>query len=143
MYDYSFWSPVYLALTAAYFLVASVVTFDIRLNQAKQIEDIDYGTLPAWVTLFYYFQWLLWITLAILNWKWALVIFIIKFVLKILPVLETIGNFLMFPFSKDRNTANRMEEVAAEKHLSDLSPEARTAVRKMFREKFGIEDDRK
>jgi len=98
MPEYSFTSPLYLSLTIFYFLVASIVTFDIRLTQAKIYQKIDYGTLPVWTVIFYPLQWALFIVLFILNWKLALMLFVVKFVLKVLPVLEIIGNILMAPF---------------------------------------------
>ena len=54
--------------------------------------------LPAWVGVFVWMQWAIFLVLLYLNWKYALILFVIKFVLKALPVLETIGNMLMRPF---------------------------------------------
>lgn len=98
MLEYSFTSPIYLLLTVLYFLTASVVTLDLRLTQARKFEKVDYGTLPPWVAVFQFLQWALFIALFILNWKIALALFFIKFILKVLPVLELIGNVLMSPF---------------------------------------------
>jgi Zn-dependent protease with chaperone function len=97
MLDFDFTSPIYLALTIVYFLVASIATFDIRLIQARR-QGEDYPMLPSWTGIFGWLQWALFIVLFILNWKYALIIFAVKFVLKVLPVLETIGNILMSPF---------------------------------------------
>ncbi len=86
-----------IVLTILYFLVASITTFDIRVNQAisQGEEEIP---LPRWVSIFYWLMWIFWIILLLLNWKYALIIFAIKFILKFLPVLEIIGNILMSPF---------------------------------------------
>lgn len=94
------WTPLIIGLTVAYFLVASITTFDIRLNQAKRqgILPIDEPTLPGWVSVLYWLQWAIFLMLLYLNWKYALVLFVIKFVLKVLPVLEIVGNILMSPF---------------------------------------------
>jgi hypothetical protein len=94
------WSPLIVGLTVAYFLVASVTTFDIRLTQAKRLGTVppDEPTLPAWVGLFVWMQWAIFLVLLYLNWKYALVLFAVKFVLKVLPVLEVVGNILMSPF---------------------------------------------
>lgn len=54
--------------------------------------------LPSWVGIFAWLQWAIFIVLFVLNWKYALIIFAFKFILKVLPVLETIGNILMSPF---------------------------------------------
>lgn len=94
------WTPLIIALTVAYFLVASITTFDIRMTQAKRQGALppDEPMLPAWVALFAWLQWGPFLVLLYLNWKYALVLFVIRFVLKVLPVLETIGNILMAPF---------------------------------------------
>lgn len=114
MFEYPFLSPLYLILTIVYFLVASVVTLDIRLEQAKKFEGVDYGTLPSWTNIFWLLQWCIFIVLAILNWKYALIIFVVKFVLKILPVLETIGNILMSPFKPKDNRNEELERAGKE-----------------------------
>lgn len=99
MYDYPITSPLYQTLTILYFLVESIVTFDVRLIQAKR-QGEDFGLLPPWTGIFIYIGWGLFIALLVLSWKLALIIFAVKFVLKVLPVLETIGNILMSPFTQ-------------------------------------------
>jgi hypothetical protein len=93
-------SPLVIILTVAYFLVASITTFDIRMIQAKRqgVLPPDEPMPPAWVAVLYWLLWAIFIGLFFLNWKYALLLFVIKFVLKVLPVLETIGNILMRPF---------------------------------------------
>ena len=86
-----------IVLTVIYFIVASITTFDTRVNQAiKQGEKET--ALPKWVSIFYFLMWAIWILMFYLNWKYALIIFVIKFILKVLPILEIVGNFLMAPF---------------------------------------------
>lgn len=94
------WSLLIIGLTVAYFFVASISTFDLRLIQAKRDGTLppDEPDLPKWVVVFDWLMWAIWLALAYLNWKYALVLFVIKFILKVLPVLETIGNILMSPF---------------------------------------------
>jgi hypothetical protein len=94
------WTPLIIGLTVAYFLVASISTFDLRLTQAKRDGTLppDEPTLPSWVVVFDWLMWAIFIALLYLNWKYALVLFAIKFVLKVVPALETIGNILMSPF---------------------------------------------
>ena len=121
MYDYPFWSPLYLTLTFIYFLSASVVTLDIRLIQAKR-QGEDFGELPKWTVIFNFLQWGLFVALAVLNWKSALIIFAVKFVLKVLPVLETIGNILMSPFKPKRiDELRKMSQELSEKTGIDFS----------------------
>ncbi len=94
------WTPPIIGLTVAYFLVASITTFDIRITQAKQqgVLPLDEPALPTWVAIFPWLQWAIFLALLYFNWKYALVLFAVKFVLKVLPVLETVGNILMSPF---------------------------------------------
>ena len=94
------WTPLIIGLTVAYFWVASISTLDLRLTQAKRDGTLppDEPTLPRWVVVFDWLMWGIWLALLYLNWKYALVLFSIKFALKVLPVLETIGNILMAPF---------------------------------------------
>ena len=93
-------TPLTISLTVAYFFCASIDTFDTRLVQAKKAGTLppDHPTLPLWTLIFTFAMWAIFITFIYLNWKYALTLFVIKFVLKVLPVLETIGNVLMAPF---------------------------------------------
>jgi len=93
-------SPTIVILTIIYFIAESIVTFDTRLIQAKRSGNLgpDDPMLPSWVAIFIYIGWGIFIALLFLNWKYAIAIFIIKYILKVLPVLETIGNILMAPF---------------------------------------------
>src|SRR5436853_7679495 len=94
------WTALIIALTVAYFLVASITTFDIRMTQAQRQGTLpsDEPMLPSWVGVFVWAQWAIFLLLLYLNWKYALILFALKFVLKVLPVLEVIGNILMSPF---------------------------------------------
>jgi hypothetical protein len=94
------WTPLIIVLTIAYFIVASVTTFDIRLIQAKRdgLLPPDEPMLPGWVGIFAWMQWIIFAVFLYLNWKYALFLFVVKFVLKVLPVLEIVGNILMSPF---------------------------------------------
>lgn len=101
-YDVPAVSPVYLTSTVLYFVCASVATFDTRLIQSRW-SGIDLGELPAWTGLFGWLQWAIFCVLAILNWKVAIILFVLKFVLKVIPVLETVGALIMIPFTKKRD----------------------------------------
>ena len=95
-------SLLVLGITITLFLTGSITTFDIRLNQAKKsgVLPPDERILPQWVALLYWVHYGLLIWLFFLNWKFAVGLVIVLFVLKVLPVLETIGNILMTPFKK-------------------------------------------
>ncbi len=97
-------STVIIALTILYFICESISTFDIRLMQGKRDGSLppDEPLLPNWTAIFIWMGWIIFIALILLNWKYAILIFIVKFVLKVLPVLETIGNILMSPFKQRR-----------------------------------------
>ena len=90
-------STILIVLTSAYFFVASVSTYDIRIIQARK-EGEDLKQLPSWISIFHVLVWLIWISIFILNWYYGLILFGIKFILKVLPVLEIIGSFLFMPF---------------------------------------------
>ena len=93
-------SPLVIGLTIAFFITSAITTFDKRLTQARQLGMAlaDEPPLPCWVGFIAWFHWGLFLALLILDWKYALVLFVIKFVLSVLPVLETVGNILMAPF---------------------------------------------
>jgi hypothetical protein len=94
------WTPLIIGLTIAYFIVASITTFDLRMTRAKQEGVLPpyQPLLPGWVAVFYWMQLAIFLALLYLNWKFALVLFVVKFILKALTVLETVGNILMWPF---------------------------------------------
>jgi hypothetical protein len=94
------WSPLIVYLTIAYFIVASITTYQIRLIQAVRegILPPDHSLLPPWTGVFAWMQWAIFLVLLYLNWKYAILLFVLKFVLKVLPVLETIGRILVSPF---------------------------------------------
>lgn len=120
-----------LILIVIYFLAASIETFDIRMIQARKqgILSPDDPMPPGWVAGFYWLVWIVWITIAILNWRLAITLFVIKFILKVLPVLETIGNILMRPFRPKMPARTQaqitydtlIEDLNAMKHKTDLS----------------------
>jgi len=93
------WTPLIIGLTVAYFIVASITTLDLRMTREKQegVVPPDQPLLPGWVAVFYWMQLAIFLALLYLNWKYALVLFAVKFILKALHVLETSGNILMWP----------------------------------------------
>lgn len=95
-------TPTLIGLTVAYGIISSITTFDIRLIQAKRNGTLppDEPDLPKWVAALYWLEWIIFAVMVYLNWQYALIVFAIKFALKVLPVLETIGNILMSPFKK-------------------------------------------
>ncbi|MFC1558522.1 hypothetical protein ACFL40_04115 [candidate division KSB1 bacterium] len=81
-------------------ITSSITVFDKRLTQAKRdgVLPADEPELPSWVTGVWWLHWIIGLSILILNWQWAIIVFVVKFILSVLPVLETIGNLLMSPF---------------------------------------------
>ena len=93
-------SSVLIILTVIYAIAAAITTFDTRLIQAKRQNYLPADTpdTPTWTGLFGFVLWGLWVAIFLLNWWYALLLFVIKFILKLFPVLETIGAILLTPF---------------------------------------------
>ena len=95
-------SPALISLTVVLFFTKCITTLDARIIQAKRAGALppDQANLPAWVGVLHVLDWLFLGALLILNWRVGLAVWALLFVLKVLPVLETIGNFMMSPFKK-------------------------------------------
>jgi hypothetical protein len=90
------------AFIIAYFIAKAISTYDVRLNQAK-LRDFQSGVairaagcvLPRWVVVFYVIEWVALLGILIINWKLAIALFFFTFILKVIPVLEIIGELFM------------------------------------------------
>jgi len=93
-------SPILIFLSVLFALTSSITTFDKRLIQAKRAGTLpqDEPMLPSWVGIISWLHWGVMLLILLLNWKYAVAVFIIGFILEVLPVWETIGNILMSPF---------------------------------------------
>ena len=91
---------ILIALTIAFAISSSITTFDKRLTQAKRsgILPPDEPSLPSWVAFIFWIHIGLIIAMFVMNWRYALAVLVIGFILEVLPVWETIGNILMSPF---------------------------------------------
>ena len=100
-------------------LTESITIFDIRILQAKRVGNLpaDHPEFPRWINIFHWLEWVLRIVLLIFNWKFALFFFVILFILKVLPVLETIGNVLMAPF---KSSMKKPQQVLGDGSASDF-----------------------
>lgn len=87
-------------LTTAYGITSSLTVFDKRMIQARRDGTLpaDEALPPKWIAGVYWLHWAVGLTIVLFNWQYALIVFIAKFVLSVLPVLEVIGNILMTPF---------------------------------------------
>jgi len=110
MLDSYLGSTLLISLSILYFLVESISTFDVRLLQARKAGNLppDYPMLPKWISVFHILGWLLLLSMVVADWKVGLAIWILMFVLKVLPVLETVGNLLLAPFKKLIDPGRRM-----------------------------------
>jgi len=95
-------SPALIILTIVFFITSSITVFDKRLIQAKRTGVLppDEPALPPWVGFVWWIHGGLLLAIILLNWKYAIIVYIAKFILSVLPVLETIGNILMRPFRR-------------------------------------------
>lgn len=91
-------------LIILFVLTSSITTFDIRLIQAKKSGVLPVGDaiLPSWVSFIYWIHYGLIIGMLITDWKLTIYVLVIGFILKVLPVWETIGNVLMSPFKNKK-----------------------------------------
>lgn len=78
-------------VSLAYFVFACIHTLDKRLIQARR-QGVNYGMLPSWISHSSEAMYAMQVWMLVLDWRRALVLFAIAFVLAVLPVLETIGN---------------------------------------------------
>lgn len=97
-------SPILIILTIVFAVTSSITTFDKRLIQAKKAGTLpqDEPILPSWVGIISWLHWGVMLSILLLNWKYAVAVFIIGFILEVLPVWETIGNILMSPFKPNK-----------------------------------------
>lgn len=102
-------SPLLLALSAIYLLVESIRIYDARLIQAKErglysgvAAAAEGRSFPQWVNIFHWAGWIIFVMLLLLNWKYALALYALLFVLRVLPVLERIGSIIMHTFLRTR-----------------------------------------
>lgn len=93
-------SPIVIFITILYVITSAITTFDIRMTQAKRNGSLppDEPMPPSWVAYVFWADWAFALILILLNWKYAVLIFVIRFTLKFLPVLEIVGNAIMSPF---------------------------------------------
>lgn len=87
-------------LTFLFLITSSITIFDTRLIQAKKsgILPPDEPDLPEWVKFVYWVHLGLGGAILFINWKYAIVVFIVYFILSTLPVFEITGNIIMRPF---------------------------------------------
>ena len=117
--------PIIIVLAIVYFVCAAITTFDTRIIQAKKAGFLpeNESQVPEWTGLFGIVMWLAFTALFVLNWWFALVLFALKFILKVIPVLENIGAFLLLPIV-GRKTAESVNIVAKEQRKASVKLKA-------------------
>ena len=91
-------SPILVSLTVVYFLSEAISTFDTRIIQAKKAGYLEQSyKVPDWTGVFAILSWIIFLAILLLNPIYAVIMFIVKFILKVLPILENIGAILLIP----------------------------------------------
>ena len=92
-------------MVVAYAVIESMTVYDMRLIQARTgrfasaVAERGQGrVLPAWVGHVHLAGWLVLIGLFVLNWRYAIACFLLLYVLRVVPVLERIGEAMLRPF---------------------------------------------
>lgn len=100
MMDVLLKSPPLIFLTILFAITSSITTFDKRMIQAKRVGNLPPNdpTPPPWVAGVYWVHIGVMLTILMVNWRYAITLFIFGFILAVLPVWETIGNLLISPF---------------------------------------------
>lgn len=98
-------SPLILSLTFVYIVSDAISIYDTRLIQWRQNGMIpkDTPSPPNWTGVFGILSWVTIIVTIILEWQYGLLLWLIIYILKIIPVMETIGGVivkLLIPRSK-------------------------------------------
>jgi hypothetical protein len=94
--------PLILWLSGLYIFSEAISIYDTRLIQWKKIGSIpqDTPTPPPWTAIFGILGWVIIIAILFLNWQYALTLMLAVFILKVLPVMETLGEIITQPFVK-------------------------------------------
>ena len=94
-------SPLILALSVVYAVVVSLRTYDARLTLAKRsssysgvVPEAKRRRLPALINGMHWVGWLVFAALLILNWKYALALYALLMLLRVLPVMGWIGSVI-------------------------------------------------
>jgi hypothetical protein len=103
-------TPLVIALTVAYGMCAAITAFGACITQAKRVGYLapNKAYVPAWTGLFAILLWAAWTAVFLLNWWYALALFVITYCLKELSVLKHLGAWLLRPIL-DEETAGAVD----------------------------------
>ena len=90
----------WMAAVLAYLALSAVAKADSNILRGIRTGDLP-ATIPRpplWIGLLIYLQWGLLIALVVFDWKFAILVFLFKFILSFFGVLEILGSILLIPF---------------------------------------------
>lgn len=121
-------TPLVTGLTVLYLLCTAISTFDTRIIQAKKAGFLhqDDAQIPEWTGLFGIIASLSILGIILLNWKFAIALIVVKFILKVLPILENIGAFLLTPLV-GKEAAAKVNIIAQEQKKASKALQAMEA----------------
>ena len=89
LFNTPFSNPYFIITFILFTITSSITVFDKRLIQEHRRREVNANEmLPSWVGIIGWIHWILGAILILLNWKYAVLIFVAKFVLSVLPVLR-------------------------------------------------------
>ena len=93
-------SAILIVFVIAYNIVAAVNNYDIRMvkDKKKNIFPSDTKNFPNWIRYMRWLEPLIFFIMLLMNWKCALIAWIIKAILQVLLILELIGYIILYPF---------------------------------------------
>ena len=97
MPNYDFTSPLFLTVLIIHFVSFSIRAYDVGILHSIREGNIV-RPLGSWVGIAHWIGWGTAIALLILNWKYALIIFVIRFFLRFFSILQIIGFLFLYPF---------------------------------------------
>ncbi|MCK4462470.1 MAG: hypothetical protein KAW46_11740 [candidate division Zixibacteria bacterium] len=86
-------------------------------------EEAGGRSLPPWVGYAHPVGWVLIVVILILNWKYAIALCAAMFLLKVIPVLERIGAWIMSPFLQAADTGSIFADDSQESEIDQLDGE--------------------
>lgn len=97
-------SAILIVFVIAYNIVAAINNYDIRMLRDKKNGTFaeDDKILPKWTRYARWMESIIFFIMLLLNWKFALIAWIIKAFLQALLVLEFIGYIILYPFNLKR-----------------------------------------
>ncbi len=101
LFNLSFSLLDYILIVILFTLTSAITEYDKRLTIAYwNGQKFKWELLPKWVGRIIWLHWAISLLLLAINWKYALAIFVIKYLFSITHILEHFGDFLVSLFRK-------------------------------------------